>query len=201
MPLIWRRGLFSTDTSAAFWTSAVSEVVLYMYFSVQRYVDWIICSNWLSPQAFVLEKLRYSFSGFFRPQWSVGKLDVAPGHSSSISGRCRTWDADDIDIDLGMKFPVTISVSTLGPNSVLLSETKRQVVLQELTVPWEDRVEEALRWQVNTWQATHFAGLLSGWELGGLHSKKSLKNITNAAKKASRWLWIWKGDPQTSKAS
>lgn len=100
-----------------------------------------------------------------------------------------------------MKFPVTIAVTTLGPDRVLLSETTRQVVLLELTVPWEDRVEEALRWQVNRWQATHFAGLLSGWELGGLHSKKSLKNITNATENSSRWLGIWKGDPQTSQAT
>lgn len=43
----------------------------------------------------------------------------------------------------GLKFPENIVVTTLGPDIFLVSETTRQVVLLELTVPLEDRMEEA----------------------------------------------------------
>lgn len=46
-------------------------------------------------------------------------------------------------VNLGrqLKFPEDITVTTLRPDMVLMSET-RQVVLLELTVPWEDWMEE-----------------------------------------------------------
>lgn len=117
MPLIWRSGLFSPDASAAFWASALHEVIFHIHFSVKMFFHWILCSNWLSTGDFVVERLTLAFSGFFRPPWTVGNLDVAPGHSSR-SGRGVTWDADDVDIDLGrwLKLPET----KLRPNLVLL---------------------------------------------------------------------------------
>ncbi|XP_072560565.1 uncharacterized protein [Paramormyrops kingsleyae] len=47
--------------------------------------------------------------------------------------------------DLGrqLKFPDHIISTTLRPDMVLTSESTKQVVLLELTVPWEDRIEEA----------------------------------------------------------
>ena len=50
-----------------------------------------------------------------------------------------------LNVDLGrqLKFPETIAVTTLRPDMVLMSETSRPVVLLELTVPWEDQMEEA----------------------------------------------------------
>lgn len=50
-----------------------------------------------------------------------------------------------LKVDLGrqLRFPVTIAETSLGPEIVLVSETSRQVVLLELTVHWEDGMEEA----------------------------------------------------------
>lgn len=102
---------------------------------------------------------------------------------------------------------------------LLVSETTRQVVLLELTVPWEDRMEEAFERK-----RAKYEGLLSdcrsrlGWKtrcdpievghrgqslyqtlkclgLGGLQIRKAFRTITDAAEKASRWLWIKRGDP------
>lgn len=67
-------------------------------------------------------------------------------HSSTLSqaewllATARDWQ---LKVDLGrqLKFPQNIAV-TLWPDMVLVSETTRQVVLLELTVPWKDRMEE-----------------------------------------------------------
>ncbi|KAI2644199.1 Renalase [Labeo rohita] len=50
-----------------------------------------------------------------------------------------------LKVDLGrqLKFPDHITSTTLRPDMVLTSESTKQVVLLELTVPWEDRIEEA----------------------------------------------------------
>lgn len=48
-------------------------------------------------------------------------------------------------VDLGrrLRFPDVITATTLQPDMVLLSTVSKQVVLLELTVPWEDRMGEA----------------------------------------------------------
>lgn len=48
-------------------------------------------------------------------------------------------------VDLGrhLRFPDIIAVTTLRPDMVLMSGASKQVVLLELTVPWEDQMEEA----------------------------------------------------------
>lgn len=67
-------------------------------------------------------------------------------HRTSPAGEllatARDWQ---LKVDLGrqLKFPDTIAVTTLRPDMVLVSETTKQVVMLELTVPWEDRMEKA----------------------------------------------------------
>ncbi|KAK0149243.1 hypothetical protein N1851_010225 [Merluccius polli] len=104
---------------------------------------------------------------------------------------------------------------------VLTSESTKQVVILELTVPWEDRIEEAherkrakyaelsSECRNNGWKAhcepvevgcQGFAGrsLLQTLKLlgvKGLQLKKATTNILEAAERASRWLWIRRGDP------
>lgn len=48
-----------------------------------------------------------------------------------------------MDLERQLKFPSHITVTTLRPHIALMSESTKQVVLLELTVPWEDRLEEA----------------------------------------------------------
>ena len=50
-----------------------------------------------------------------------------------------------VDLEKQLKFPNDIAATTLRPDIVLVSDSTKQVVLLELTVPWEDRLEEALK--------------------------------------------------------
>ncbi|XP_049442747.1 protein starmaker-like [Epinephelus fuscoguttatus] len=51
----------------------------------------------------------------------------------------------ELKVDLGrqLKFPETVTITSLRPDLVLISEASEQVILLELTVPWEDCIEEA----------------------------------------------------------
>lgn len=51
----------------------------------------------------------------------------------------------ELRVDLGrqFKFPVHIVAAALRPDVVLTSATLKHVLLIELTVPWEDFIEEA----------------------------------------------------------
>ncbi|CAC5420997.1 unnamed protein product [Mytilus coruscus] len=47
------------------------------------------------------------------------------------------------DIQQRMSFPAEIAATSLRPDMVLWSQGTRQTVLQEMTVPWEERMDEA----------------------------------------------------------
>lgn len=51
----------------------------------------------------------------------------------------------ELKVDQGkqLKFPETVATTTLRPDMVLISEASKQVIILELTVPWEDCIEEA----------------------------------------------------------
>lgn len=140
--------------------------------------------------------------------------------SGGLLSTTKDWQ---LKVDLGrqLKFPENIAVTTLRPDIVLVSEITRQVVLLELTVPWEDRMEEAFERKRAKYEELADECRSRGWrtrcnpiEVGcrgfvgqsliralkmlgvkGLHIRKAIKNITDAAEKASRWLWIKRGDP------
>ncbi|RXN21104.1 reverse transcriptase [Labeo rohita] len=127
-----------------------------------------------------------------------------------------------LKVDLGrqLKFPDHITSTTLRPDMVLTSESTKQVVLLELTVPWEDRIEEAFErkkakyldlvedcrrkgWRARCepievgcrgfpGQSLHRSLRLLG--IRGAQERKATRNICEAAEKASRWLWIKRGD-------
>ena len=48
-----------------------------------------------------------------------------------------------VDLHRRLKFPSEIAETTLRPDIVIWSKKTKQVVLVELTVPWEERMEEA----------------------------------------------------------
>lgn len=48
-----------------------------------------------------------------------------------------------VDLERQLRIPPHIAESTLRPDIILVSEATRQLVLLELTVPWEERMEEA----------------------------------------------------------
>ncbi|XP_053332775.1 uncharacterized protein LOC128506382 [Clarias gariepinus] len=126
-----------------------------------------------------------------------------------------------VDLERQLKFPSHIAVTTLRPDIVLVSEATKQAVLLELTVPWEDRLEEAFERKLS-----RYAGLVSdcqqaGWrarclpvEVGcrgfaarslaralsslgiiGERKRRAIRSTTEAAERASRWLWLKRGQP------
>ena len=56
--------------------------------------------------------------------------------------RAKDWDFM-VDIGKQLKIPEDILVTSLRPDMVLISRTRKELILIELTVPWEDRIEEA----------------------------------------------------------
>ncbi len=152
------------------------------------------------------------------------KAQHQPGSSRGLLTTARDWKLQ-IDLRRQLKFPEYIVATSLRPDVVLTSESTKQVVLVELTVPWEDRVEEAnerkranyselvTECRSNGWKARGepvevgcrgFAGqsLTRTLKLLGVKGqlcRKAIRNITEAAEKASRWLWIRRGDPWSSR--
>ena len=148
------------------------------------------------------------------------KANHQPKSSGGLLATARDWQ---LQVDLGrqLKIPANIATTSLRPDMVLTSESTKQVVLLELTVPWEDRIEEAnerkrakyseltAECRSNGWKARcepveigcrGFAGhslqrVFKLLGVRGLQLRKATKNILEAAEKASRWLWIRRGDP------
>ncbi|KAJ8004371.1 hypothetical protein DPEC_G00158500 [Dallia pectoralis] len=69
-------------------------------------------------------------------------LLAARATSTGLLATAQYWE---LEVDLGkqLKFPGTAATTSLRPDMLLISETSKQIILLELTVPWEDRIEEA----------------------------------------------------------
>ncbi|XP_054628013.1 uncharacterized protein LOC129179159 [Dunckerocampus dactyliophorus] len=129
------------------------------------------------------------------------------------------WDLR-VDLDKQLKFPDHITATSLRPDIVLASVSSRQVLLLELTVPWEDCIEEANERKRSKYQELVEQCLRAGWkarcepiEVGcrgfagrslckvftllgitGAAKWKAIKSTMEAAERASRWLWIRRSD-------
>ncbi len=128
----------------------------------------------------------------------------------------------DLRVDLGkqLKFPDHVTTTSLRPDIVLSSVSSRQVLLLELKVPWEDRIEEANERKQSKYQELVEQCQRRGWkarcepiEVGwrgfagrslckvytllgitGATKRKAIKSTMEAAERASRWLWIRRSD-------
>ncbi|XP_028316518.1 uncharacterized protein LOC114471795 isoform X5 [Gouania willdenowi] len=148
------------------------------------------------------------------------KANQQPSSAGGLLTTARDWQ---LQVDLGtkLKFPANIAPTSLRPDMVLTSDSTKQVVLLELTVPWEDRIDEAnerkrakyceltTECRSNGWRARcesveigcrGFAGhsqqrVFKLLDIRGQQLRKATKNILEATEKASRWLWIRRGDP------
>lgn len=69
-------------------------------------------------------------------------LVAARNTLSSLLATARDWELC-VDVGRQLKFLEEVTRTTLRPDMVLTSVATRQVILLELTVPWEDRIEEA----------------------------------------------------------
>ena len=147
------------------------------------------------------------------------RIHQKPHRTGGLLATARDWD---LQVDLGrqLKFPEKILTTSLRPDMVLTSEATKQVVILELTVPWEDRIEEAncrktakyqelaAECRINGWKARNepfevgcrgFTGrsLLNTFKTLGIRGqqcRRAITEITGVAERASRWLWIRRSD-------
>ena len=106
--------------------------------------------------------------------------------------------------------------TNLRPDMIIVSEASKSIVLIELTVPWEDRIEEAhelkrskyepllLDAQQNGWKTFSFpievgckgivgrstTGMFKSLGMQGRDVKKANLSIGSVAERCSRWLWL-----------
>ena len=123
------------------------------------------------------------------------------------------------DLNQRLCFPVEIATTNLRPDLVLWSASLCTVYIIELTVPWEDAMEEAyvrksLRYaelaadaEQRGWKAKvcpvdvgcrGFVGrsttrLLKDMGIGQAQ-RQAIKALSSAAEQASRWLWVKRRD-------
>ncbi|KAJ7995782.1 hypothetical protein DPEC_G00248160 [Dallia pectoralis] len=103
------------------------------------------------------------FICFLRPGEKAGKEYRHLG----ILGTADDWE---MRVDLGrqLKFPEKIAVTSLRPDIVLWSQTTRQVALIELTVPWEERIEEAHERKLGKYHSLISESQQGGWRAWNL---------------------------------
>ena len=144
-------------------------------------------------------------------------------NKSSMLDGSNSWK---INADLkGMecRFPVTVATSNRRPDIVVWSEDTRNVFLIELTVPWEEAMDEAHERKLeryallqeecvsNGWRCqvrpvevgcrgfvgTSTRTLLSAFGFGGRELNTHIRHLSDAAEAASRWLWLKRQDQWT----
>lgn len=90
-----------------------------------------------------------------------------------------------VDLERQLHSPEFITPTTLKPDIVLLSTRSRQVVIPELTVLWEDKMEEATEKK-----RARYADLVEecrrqGWKMWCLPFEVSCRGFVGPAQKAS----------------
>ena len=101
----------------------------------------------------------------------------------------QDWQLE-VDLETQLRVPQLISRTTLRPNILLVSESTKNIIIMELTVPWEDRLEEAHERKRTKYEHLVISccmsiKLLLYWVgiIGGVRSR-AIKNITEADEKA-----------------
>ncbi len=139
--------------------------------------------------------------------------------SVGLLSTARDW-AMTVDLERQLKIPTHITQSKLRPDIILVSEATKQLILLELTVPWEERMEEAQERKREKYQELMEDCRRNGWrtrcmpvEVGsrgfashslskaygtlgitGANRRRAIGNNVEAAEKASRWLWLKRGE-------
>ena len=126
----------------------------------------------------------------------------------------RDWELQ-ADIGRQLRFPAEIAMTNMRPDVLLCSNQTRQLIMLELTVPFEDRIEEAYerkagkyRELVNTCEEKGWKTLCFPVEVGvrgfvghslwkalgalgveGRRRREITKLMSETAEKASMWIW------------
>ncbi|XP_019616086.1 PREDICTED: uncharacterized protein LOC109463676 [Branchiostoma belcheri] len=150
----------------------------------------------------------------FLKEGSQPRKDTSSKRKPSILSAANDWKVK-ADLDGEGGFPQEIALTLLRPDIVIWSESSREVVFGELSVPWESNIEEAYERKLTRYAELEAVCRDKGWrsscypfELGcrgfvaaSLHkwlnkmglSRKEIKSTTRAAAEAaeagSAWIW------------
>ena len=126
-----------------------------------------------------------------------------------------------VDIGQQLIFPPEIASTNLRPDMVLWSPSRKAVYIIELTVPWENSVEEAYErkklrytelaadatqrgWNAKVWPvevgcrgfvASSIIRLLKELGIHGQALRQTVRAVSQAAERGSQWIWIKRKDP------
>ncbi|KAL4001244.1 hypothetical protein ACER0C_006543 [Sarotherodon galilaeus] len=140
----------------------------------------------------------------------AGVKPAAPVRNTSpgLLATVHDWELR-VDLAKQLKFPEAVAKTTLRPDIVVTSVVSKQVILLELTVPWEEHMEETherkrakyseLVEECRKVGCRGFAGqsLCRAYKMLGIvgaNQRRAIKLVTNAAEAASGWLWIKRGE-------
>ena len=140
--------------------------------------------------------------------------------STSILHKSKKWE---MLVDLGkkLKFPQEVTHTMLRPDIVLWSKSPKLVIPVELTVPWEERADEAHELKKSKYQELADTCRDRGWKtwvfpvevgsrgfpsqsvwrmLGAVGIKGRVRKtaahaLGKAAERASSWLWLRRSEP------
>ncbi|KAK0139173.1 Retrovirus-related Pol polyprotein from type-2 retrotransposable element R2DM [Merluccius polli] len=142
----------------------------------------------------------------------------SPSEAGPLS-TARDWEMR-VDLSQRLTFPPEIAITNLRPDLVLWSKSCRQVFIIELTVPWEDAIDEAFErkrlryanlaaeaegrgWNARVWPvevgcrgfvARSTTRLLKEVGIRGQAQRKAIKELATAAERSSHWLWLKRRD-------
>ncbi|GFR81294.1 reverse transcriptase [Elysia marginata] len=143
-----------------------------------------------------------------------GRSNTASNQRKGLLDGCDDWEVS-ADLPEWDKHPEVIRRTTLMPDIVIHSPSTQQVIMVELTVPYESRMEQAHTYKKEKYLdltkeleesgyrakimpieigARGFAGssaydLLSKLSISGNKRTKALKLLAETAENSSRWIW------------
>jgi len=82
---------------------------------------------------------------------------------SSQEGTASDWKLE-VDLKSQIKFPQEITVINLRSDIVMWSLPTKQIALVELTVPWEERIEESFERKLTKYQTLTESCVKRGWK-------------------------------------
>ena len=158
------------------------------------------------------------FIQFVRP---AGEATKAERQEHGLLTSAGDWEML-VDLERQLRFPQEIRSTALRPDIVIWSKRSKQVIIVELTVPWEDRVEEAYERKRAKYQDLQLECAEAGWKcwsfpvevsargfpahslwrmmsmlgLKGVQKRSLARRASEAAERGSCWLWLRSGDRQ-----
>ncbi|MGH0128506.1 UNVERIFIED_CONTAM: hypothetical protein FKN15_027537 [Acipenser sinensis] len=156
---------------------------------------------------------------FLRPGEQPPRKGVKTNSRPGQLEAARDWKML-ADVGQWLIFPPEIATTNLRPDIVLWSGSARLVHLVELTVPWEDAVDEAYErkklryaqlateaeqrgWRVRVYPvevgcrgfvAHSTTRFLRDVGFSGQELRRTVRNLSEAAERSSNWLWLRRKD-------